>query len=156
MRLAREGRTRARDAGAEDAETAPLHLEAAGTRLLQRYEEARALYVESLELNRRAGNAAVVAMEQHNLGWVELHLGDVDAAQRWFAQRDAGSRPDAYGDAWHDLNHAAVAAGRGRWAEARKRFDAGIAALAKLGVVLDPDDAFEREWLEHQLAQHAC
>ena len=47
--------------------------------LQQEYAAARDLYLESLELSGTLGNEAGVAMEQHNLGWVELHLGNVVA-----------------------------------------------------------------------------
>lgn len=156
VRLAREGRERARAAGDAEAEGAPLHLEAAGTRLQGRYAEAKTLYLESLQLNKKIGNGAVVAMEKHNLGWVEVHLGDADAAERWFRERDADSSSDAYGDAWRDLNQSAVAVLRGDWAEARRRYDAGVAALQALDVVLDPDDVFERDWLASSLSERAC
>jgi len=95
-------------------------------------------------------------MEQHNLGWIELHLGDVDAAEAWFDARDASAQPDAYSDAWQELNRAGVAAARTDWAQAREHFARGSTALQALGVELDPDDAFEREWLERQLAERAC
>jgi hypothetical protein len=49
--------------------------------LQQDYSAARELYLESLELNAALGNASSVAMEQPNLGWVELHLGNVDEAE---------------------------------------------------------------------------
>ena len=156
VRLARAARDKARAAGDLEAEAAPLHLEAAGTRLLGRYEDARALYVESLERAQKGGAAAVAAMERHNLGWVELHRGDVDAAERWFRERDAGSPPDGYGDAWVELNWAGVALARGKREEAAQRFRQGKAALDRLGVALDPDDRFEVEWLERELGGSPC
>src|SRR5439155_24729806 len=70
--LARQARDRARAAGDREAEAAPLHLQVAGIRLQQDYAGAREVYLESLDLNAALGNAAWVAMEQHNLGWVEL------------------------------------------------------------------------------------
>lgn len=149
--LAREGRAKAAACDDAAAEAAPLHLEAAGTRLQQRYDDAAALYRQSLDLNSRLGNPAMVAAEEHNLGWVELHRGDVDAAEEWFRRRDAAAVPDAYGDAWSALNWAAVAAVRGDWDEARRRFDTGREALDNLGVALDPDDRFEFDWLAGQL-----
>lgn len=149
VRLAAEARRKAKLAGDAAAGASPLHLEAAGTRLQRRYEDARKLYMESLDLNR--DNPSTVAMELHNLGWVDLHRGDVDAAEAWFRQLDESSHPDAYGDAWAQLNWAAVAIARGRRDEARHRFDAGKAALEKLGASLDPDDQAEFEWLAAQL-----
>jgi hypothetical protein len=43
-------------------------------------------------------------MEKHNLGWVELHLGNVDEAEACFRERDARAVNDVYGDAWSTLN----------------------------------------------------
>lgn len=152
VRLAREARAKAVKANDPPAEAAPLHLEAAGTRLQRRYDEARRLYLESLDLNQRLENAPFVAMERHNLGWVDLHRGDLDAAEAWFRERDAGSPPDAYGDPWVDLNWAAVAVTRGRRDEAKQRFEAGRAALERLGTTLDPDDQAELDWLVAEVA----
>ena len=151
VRYAAEGRAKARLTGDIEAEAAPLHLEAAGARLSQRYDTARALYMESLELNQRLGAEPFVAMERHNLGWVDLHRGDIDAAEFWFRERDASSPPDAYGDAWVQLNWAAVACARGNVDEARQRYGAGKAALQRLGVTLDPDDQAEFDWLTAQI-----
>ena len=150
VRLAREARQKALVAGDRAAEAAPLHLEAAGMRLQRKYDDARRLYLDSLELNKRLGNGPVVAMERHNLGWVELHRGDPDAAEAWFRERDTNSSRDAYGNAWAELNWAAVAVARGRLDEARRRFELGAAALERLGIALDPDDQVEFDWLATQ------
>ena len=151
VELARQARAQARSAGDASAEAAPLHLEAAGERLMERYEEARVLYLESLDLNRLLGSAASVAMEQHNLGWVDIHRGAIDTAEEWFRGRDAATTPDAYGDAWSELNWAAVDAERGNVASARSRLAAGKTRLAELGLALDPDDRFELDWLTKRL-----
>jgi tetratricopeptide (TPR) repeat protein len=151
VHLAREAREKAVAAGDPAAEGPPLHLEAAGTRLQRHYDDARRLYVESLELNKRLDNRHVVATERHNLGWVDLHRGDLDAAEAWFRERDTDSSPDVYGDAWGELNWAAVAVARGRLDEAKRRFEIGTAALERLGVTLDPDDQAEFEWLATQI-----
>ncbi|HST13319.1 MAG TPA: tetratricopeptide repeat protein [Gaiellaceae bacterium] len=149
--LATRARERARAVSDVEAEASPLHLQAAGVRLQQDYEAARELYLESLELNAALGNAAWVAMEQHNLGWVELHLGNVDEAEARFHERDAQAADDAYGDAWSNLNQAAIAAARGDTETAERLFDSGKQALERLGMALDPDDRSELEWLSGQL-----
>jgi len=92
--LARQGRERAQAAGDREAEASPLHLQAAGIRLLQDYPAARELYMESLDLNAVVGNTAWVAMELDCLGWVELHLGNVDAATERFREHDARASAD--------------------------------------------------------------
>jgi tetratricopeptide (TPR) repeat protein len=149
--LARQARERARCVGDREAEAAPLHLQAAGVRLQRDYSAARELYLESLGVNAELGNAAWVAMEQHNLGWVELHLGNVDQAEARFRERDARAGTDAYGNAWSELNWAAVAAARGDSDEAQRRFGTARQALERLGVTLDPDDQSELDWLRRQL-----
>jgi tetratricopeptide (TPR) repeat protein len=149
--LACQARERARVVGDREAEAAPLHLQAAGVRLQQDYSSARELYLESLDLNTALGNAAWVAMEHHNLGWVELHLGDVDEAERHFRERDAQAGTDAYGNAWSDLNWAAVAVARGDADGAERHFAEGEQALKELGSALDPDDQSELDWLSGQL-----
>ena len=150
--LARQARERAKAAGDAAAEASPLHLEAAGVRMLRDYAAARELYLESLALSENEGNARRVAMEQHNLGWVELHLDHIDEAAMRFQLLDLSAGADAYADAWKDVNWAAVHAARGDEAEARRRLERGERALEKLGVVLDPDDQFELDWVRSRLS----
>jgi len=152
IELAMQARERARAAGDREAEASPLHLQAAGVRLQGQFHAARELYMESLDLNNALGNAARLPTEQHNLGWVELHLGKVDEAREWFLQRDAAGSGDAYGDAWASLNWSAVAAAQGEMAEAQRLFASGSRALDKVGGHLDPDDLAELEWLRAQLS----
>lgn len=150
-RFAAEGVRKAREAGDPAAEGSPLHLQAAGTRLSGDYDLARDLYLESVSLADRLGNERMKQMEFHNLGWVELHRGDVEAAERMFATRDASPGIDAYGDAWQDLNAAALAMARGEKEKARTLFDRGRETLDELGVALDPDDQSELDWLTREL-----
>ena len=150
-RCAAEGVRKAREAGEASAEASPLHLQAAGTRLSGDYELARELYLESVALADRLGNERIKQMEFHNLGWVELHRGDFDAAARMFAERNAFLGIDAYGDAWQDLNAAALALSCGERSEALALFERGRKKLDELGVTLDPDDQAEMDWLTRQL-----
>lgn len=150
--LAAEGVAKAREHGDRAAEGAPLHLQAAGTRLAGDYDRARELYLESVALGEELGSDARMQMEFHNLGWVELHRGDVDSAERMFAERDARSGLDAMGDAWTELNRSALALARGDRQEGARLYAAGKQRLAELGATLDPDDRFEFDWLTAQLA----
>jgi tetratricopeptide (TPR) repeat protein len=150
-KYAAEGVRKARAAGDAAAEAPPLHLQAAGVRLSGDYDRARELYLESLALAERLGNERVKQMEFHNLGWVELHRGDVDSAARMFAERDERSGLDAYGDAWQELNAAAVAVARGERERALPLFESGRQMLSDLGVALDPDDRFELDWLTGEI-----
>ena len=149
--LASEGRRLARDAGDREAEAAPLHLHAAGVRLQGDHARARDLYLESLDLNTALGSSAWIAMEHHNLGWVELHLGDADAAESRFSARAATGEADAYGKAWSELNRAGVAIVRGHHDEAVSRFQTGMQILKETQLEPDPDDQAELEWLAGQL-----
>jgi tetratricopeptide (TPR) repeat protein len=153
VELAERARELARHGGDREAEAAPLHLHAAGLRLLERHGAARDLYMASLELNKTLGNSAGVAMEQHNLGWVELHLGNPAGAEAWFRLCEHPENPDEYGRAWSHLNRAAVAAARGDTDAAYRSYSKGISALHTLGIVLDPDDQFELDWLRARLGR---
>ena len=148
---AAEGLRAARACGDLAAQRLPLHLYAAGVRLSGDYDRARELYLESLALARALGDRRSEAMEQHNLGWVEIHRGDVEAAAAAFAARDANSVADAYGEAWTELNRAGLAVARGDREEARRLHEEGRRRLEAMGAALDPDDRSEIEWLEAQL-----
>ena len=147
VQLARQARDRARSANDRAAEAAPLHLQAAGVRLQARYDEARVLYEESLRLNEELGNERGIAIELHNLGWVELHLGNVDEAAKRFHQRDQAGVQEAYDRAWTDINWAAVAALRGDREDARRRLERRKHVLEEQAAILDPDDQFELDWV---------
>ena len=155
VQLARQARERARSANDRAAEAAPLHLEAAGVRLEARYDEARALYVESLRLSEDLADEHGVAIELHNLGWVELHLGRIDEAAKRFEQRDQSGGNDAYARAWADINWAAVAALRGDREDARRRLERGRQVLDEQAAVLDPDDQFELDWVSALVSEQA-
>jgi tetratricopeptide (TPR) repeat protein len=62
----------------------PLHMRAAAARMEGRLDEARALYLESRELNESLGNSVNVAGEDHNLVHVALRSGDREEAERRF------------------------------------------------------------------------
>lgn len=150
--LAREGRAKAQAAGERAAEQGPLHLEAAGNRLGGDPAAARALYTESLELARELGNDALVANELHNLGWVELHLGNLDAAAERFAAFE-GAAHAAHHRPWVELDRAGLAAARGDLDEARAGLAAGEALIAEIGLEQDPDDQYELDWLRAQVGR---
>ena len=151
--LARKARDRARSAGDRAAEASPLHLEAAGVRLQARYDEARVLYEESLRLSEELADERGVAIEHHNLGWVELHLGLVDEAAKHFERRDQSGGQEAYDRAWTDINWAAVAALRGDHEDARRRLERGQQTLKEQAEKLDPDDQFELDWVSSLLTE---
>jgi tetratricopeptide (TPR) repeat protein len=149
--LAAEAREFTRDLDPA-AGAAPLHMLAAGTRLAGDYDEAVELYSESLELNRRLGDSRGVGMELHNIGHIELHRGNVDAAERCFAELAKIRNPDdPYETAMTHLNQAALAVARGDRERAAELLQRTESTLEGAGIVLDPDDAFEVDWLRDQL-----
>jgi non-specific serine/threonine protein kinase len=91
----------------DNATRLPLHMRAAAARMEGRLEEARALYLESRELNEGLGNELMVVAEDHNLFYVELRDGNRDEAERRFrassewilANKNAYMLPYAYLDA---------------------------------------------------------
>src|SRR5581483_2770169 len=113
----------------------------------------REIYLESVALGDELGDERRKQTEFHNLGWVELHRGDVESAARMFAERDARSGLDAMGDAWTQLNQAALALARGDRDEAMRLYEEGKRRLDDLGAALDPDDRFEFDWLTAQLTK---
>jgi tetratricopeptide (TPR) repeat protein len=122
---------------------APLHLHAQATRLAGDYDEAAALFEESLALNRQIGDPGMVAVELHNLGHVELHRGNVDAAEGYFDE--LGPAGDPYGAAMTRLNEAALAVARGHIDRARLLLDG-------IEIELATDDQFELDWLRARLS----
>jgi tetratricopeptide (TPR) repeat protein len=133
---------------------APLHMHAQGTRLTGDYEGAAALFEESLALNRRLGDLGMVGVELHNLGHVEIHRGNLDAAERYFAEcEDLGASDDAYSVAMTHLNRAVVAFARGENDRAETLLADAESALGETAPYPAPDDRFELDWLRGQLAE---
>jgi tetratricopeptide (TPR) repeat protein len=149
--LAAEARELTRDLDAA-ASVAPLHMLAAGTRLAGDHDEAIVLYTESLELNRRLGDSRMVGIELHNIGHVEVHRGNLDLAERCFADcANLRRDDDPYEVAMTHLNQAALASARGKRESAAELLTRAESTLEGAGIVLDPDDAFEVTWLRNSL-----
>jgi ATP/maltotriose-dependent transcriptional regulator MalT len=129
---------------------APLHLHAQSVRLAGEYEEAAALFAESLELNRRIGDQGMVVVELHNLGHVELRRGNVDDAERLF--NELGAAEDPYGKAMTSLNQAAVAFARGDRDRAEDLLARTESMLEEAGVEPATDDRLEMDRLRDQLS----
>jgi tetratricopeptide (TPR) repeat protein len=134
------------------ATLASLHMLAAGTRLAGDYDAAVQIYSESLALNRRLGDLRGVAMELHNLGHVELHRGNTETAQRYFAERDKiRNQDDPYEAAMTHLNRAALAFAQGDRSSVKEYLQRMNTTLESAAIALDPDDAFEVEWLHDHM-----
>lgn len=133
---------------------APLHMHAQGTRLTGNYDQAAALFEESLALNRRLGDLGMVGVELHNLGHVEIHRGNIDAAERYFAEsEELTASDDGYGAAMTHLNRAVVALARGEDDRARALLGVSESLLMETDLDQAPDDRFELDWLRGQLAE---
>ena len=149
--LAVQARELARPLG-EAMGQAPLHLHAQSMRLSGADDDAAVLFTESLELNRRIGDQGMVPVELHNLGHVEVHRGNVELAERRFAEcAEQGSPGDAYDEAMTYLNQAAVAFGRALNEQARGLLARAQSTLDGAGIDAAADDQFEIDWLRQQL-----
>ena len=130
----------------------PLHMRAAAARMEGRLDEARALYLESREINEAIGNFANVAGEDHNLVHVALHGGDRREAERrfrasseWiFANDDAYLRPYAILDAGILALHDGDLERAGRLVACAQR------TFQDSDAIPDPDDGVE---LDHAIAR---
>ena len=123
---------------------APLHMEAQVARQAGDYDTAAALFEESLALNRRIDDPSMVVVELQNLGLVEIHRDNVDAAERYFGELPPANEP--YGEALTRLNDAAVAFRKDDADRARDLL-AGVD-----GALFAADDRAELDWLREQLA----
>ncbi len=133
---------------------APLHMHAQGTRFTGDYDRAAALFEESLALNRRLGDLGMVGVELHNLGHIEIRRGNIDAAERYFAEcEELGASDDAYSVAMRHLNQAVVAFARGEHDRARALLGDADTVLGETDGYPAPDDRFELDWLRGQLAE---
>lgn len=131
---------------------APLHMLAQSTRLLGLDDEAAKHFRESLELNRRIGDAGMVLVELHNLGHVELRLGHVDSAEQAFVECAALSGDDdPYDVAMASFNRAAIAFARRDWQGAASLLKQARETLSNAKLELAVDDAEEFDRLSRQL-----
>ncbi len=150
---AKRARAHAGELG-EAMRQAPLHMHAQAARAAGDYGEAAALFAESLALNRRIEDGGMVVVELHNLGHVEIHLGNVDRAEQLFAELEQlEDGADPYGEAMTGLNRAALAYRRGDLERARELLSGAEATLAGSGIDPSADDRAELDWLEAQLLQ---
>jgi tetratricopeptide (TPR) repeat protein len=132
---------------------APLHGYAQSTRFLGDLDEAADLLGQSLALNRRIDDKGMISVELHNLGHVELHRGNLDAARRLFEELEARPQPDdPYSVAMTHLNAGALAFADGDLERARQKLSSADATLTDSGIEPAPDDRYELDNLRRQLA----
>ena len=118
----------------------PLHLDAEATRMSGDLAAARALYDESIELNRRLGDERMVAIEYANLSWVEINEGRLDEAEALLEASLEAAGNEPYLSAFDWIGQARVAVLRGDTARARELIADADRLLTEAGVVLDPAD----------------
>ncbi len=123
----------------------PLHMRAAAARMQGRLDDARELYLQSRAVNEELGNSLMVACEDHNLVYVELHAGNLAEARRrfelssgWiFANDNAYLKP-------YSLVDAAVLAARGGAVDRSVRLVARAwRVFEETDAIPDPDDHVE-------------
>ncbi len=121
------------------------------------YAQARRYYEESQNLSRELGNAANVAGEHHNLGYVDLHSGELGGARRHFRQalEWVAANRDMYLLPYCIVDSAVLALSGGELVRAATLLASAQAVFAMAGAVPDPDDRVEIDacWreLESQL-----
>jgi len=131
---------------------APLFLHANATRMTGDYDEAAALFEQSLALNRKINDQGMVRAELQNLGLVEIHRGNTDAAERYFVESERlGSTDDPYSTAMASLYQAFIAFGRGNMNESRTLLQRALVILKEAKMDAGPDDQFEINWLSAHL-----
>jgi tetratricopeptide (TPR) repeat protein len=134
---------------------APLFLHASATRLKGDYDQAAALFEQSLELNRKIGDRGMVVAELQNLGFVEIHRGNVDAAERYFTEGEKiGPASDPYSTAMSMINKAVIASLRGNKDESHTQLQRAQSAFKEAGIDPGADDQFEIDWLHGQLKKN--
>jgi tetratricopeptide (TPR) repeat protein len=152
--LAFKARQFARDLGPAMGQ-APLFLHASATRLTGDYDQAAALFEQSLELNRKIGDQGMVAAELQNLGFVEIHRGNVDVAERYFTEGEKiGPAADPYGTAMSIINKAVIAFLRGNRDESLSLLQRAQSVFKEAGMDPGADDQFEIDWLHEQLTKN--
>lgn len=149
--LARQAFDRAE--GNRRLQRTPAHVLAATARMAGDIEAARAGYAASIALYEEFDNPRLVAMEHQNLAYVELRDGKVERARELFAASRRRLLDGGYESMYvvAALATAVLAEVDGHAAESARRLGAVDGWLHKAGVILDPDDAEEREALRDRL-----
>lgn len=131
---------------------APLFLHASATQMTDDYDQAAALFEQSLALNRKINDQGMVRAELQNLGLVEFHRGNFDTAEHYFAESERlGPEDDSYSMAMASLYAAFIAFGRGNKNESRTLLERAQSILKEAKMNAGSDDQFEINWLSGQL-----
>jgi tetratricopeptide (TPR) repeat protein len=144
------------DAGLS-ARRIPAHMLAAAARMEGDYVEARRYYEESRGISRELGRESAVAGEHHNLGYVDLHSGDLDGARRNFrtALEWVARTRELYLLPYCLVDSAVLAFHDGEPERAATLLGAARAIFDSTGAVPDPDDRVEIDRLGARLQGQA-
>jgi tetratricopeptide (TPR) repeat protein len=125
----------------------PLHLRAAAARMEGRYDEARDLYLRSIEVNEQLGNAVNIAGENHNLVHVELRRGNRAEAGRRYAAASAWifANDNPYLRPYAVLDAGVIALFDGDDERARRLVACADRIFRETDSIPDPDDYVELE-----------
>ena len=134
---------------------APLFMQAQSRRMLGNYNDAASLFRQSVELNRKISDIGMIVAELTNLGFVELHLGNVDSAERSFNESEklAPKLTDPYSQGMSLLTKGAVAFLKADSVQAQSLLAQSEKVLKESGLKPGPDDGFEIDWLKSKLAR---
>ena len=97
----------------------------------------------------------MVVAELQNLGFVEIHRGNVDKAERHFTESEQlGSDTDPYSAAVTTVSQAAIAFLRGSRDRSRALLERAQSMFKEAKIDPGPDDQFEIDWLQEQLERN--
>jgi ATP/maltotriose-dependent transcriptional regulator MalT len=96
----------------------------------------------------------MVRAELQNLGLVEIHRGNVDSAERYFAESERlGQANGPYSNAMAHLYRSAMEFVRGNMGESSIQLQHAQSVLKVAGMEAGRDDQFEFDWLLTQLTK---
>ena len=132
---------------------APLFLHALSTRLTGDYDKAAELFEQSLSLNRRINDQGMVAAELENLGFVELHRGNLKHAKQCFTEFETlGFSNDPYFSGMNMFAQAfLVFSESGERDRSQALFQRAQDIFREAKITPGPDDQFEINWIQKQL-----